>query len=467
MDRSGSSPVSRWLPVVSVVFGVFLVFQLGLFAWLILRSLSQREVDRVLLSTQEEASNLAEQLEETARQQDRDLFTALAVARETRTYIDDVLLRRDLVEQVEVTDSDGIIVFQTEVKTRIPAQAGEVPAIGPRELPSRIEQEVDESTTTWEVEEKIGDMGWLRIRFDRPEMERRVGDLRSDLIRRISLIGGVTLVMLVIAYLVIWGLLRRARRLEDQAKEAERMAYLGTLAAGLAHEIRNPLNSLSLNMQMLEEDLEQEAEGSSSRRLLSITKSEIQRLEHLATNFLSYARSRPLERRSMPAVTLLEEAVTTLAGEIDARDARVEIEDEAAGAQVSVDPRQLQQLLLNLLKNALVASEGTGREPRIRLRAGRDGDKVLLEVADNGRGLTEEERLRMFDLFFSTRKGGTGLGLAIVERIARAHGGEMVVESSPGEGTAVRLRLPEAERSSGPGAVPAGLAVASPGHSPA
>jgi signal transduction histidine kinase len=452
MARSSVSPLARWLPIISAVFAIFVLFQLGLFAWLILRSLSQREVDRILLSAQQDATQVADQLAAEAEAQGEDLFTAVAVAQETMTYIDDVLLQRDFVDQVEVRNKEGVIVLQREVRTRIP-EGGAVTAadLEPGELPGQVRREASEQTAVWEVTEKIGDLGALTIRFNRVEMELRIAELRADLVRRSAFIGGVTLVMLLTAYFVIWLLLRRARRLEDQAKDTERMAYLGTLAAGLAHEIRNPLNSLSLNMQMLEEDLEDEqSSGGSSKRLLAITRSEIERLEHLATNFLSYARSRPLEREGVTVRSLLEEAAASLEGELEASRVLVQIVDETDGATLFVDPGQIHRLLQNLIKNSMGAMEGLNRPPRVVLRGRWKDGWVALEVEDQGRGMSREESRRMFDLFYSTRKGGTGLGLAIVDRIARAHGGKLEVESAEGVGTLVRLLLsPKPEAGTG------------------
>lgn len=445
-----------------MAFGIFVVFQLGLFAWLILRSLSQREVDEILLSTRQEASDLAEKLARTAESQDRDLFTAVAISRETRTHIDSVLAQRDIVEQVEVTDRDGIVVFQSRTHTTIPEAPGEFSLRpGEGEIPGRLDREILESTATWEVEEQIGDLGFLRIRFDRIELERRLAELRSDLIRRSALIGGVTLLMLLFAYLGVWILFRRARRLEADAAESKTMAYIGTLAAGLAHEIRNPLNSLSLNMQMLEEELqEMPSKAGSSRRLLEITRNEIGRLEHLATDFLSYARSRPLEKKQWPAVDLLEDAAEVLKAEVELWGGRLKVIDRSQRALVSVDPDQLKQLLINLLKNALAATADLARPAVIELVASRRGQHVVLEVSDNGPGMDREARERMFDLFFSTRKGGTGLGLSIVQRIAQNHDGELEVDSEPGAGTRVRLLLPlerssPAARAASPAAAPA------------
>jgi signal transduction histidine kinase len=200
---------------------------------------------------------------------------------------------------------------------------------------------------------------------------------------------------------------------------------------------------LNLNMQMLEEELDENGGGlPTGKRLLSITRSEISRLERLATDFLAYAKPRPLDLEEVPAVRLLERVPQVFAGEIQKRRAQVTVEDRSGGARVRVDPAQIGQLLLNLAQNALAAVEETGRTPVVKLAARRHGPWVLLDVEDNGTGIPPAEQPKIFDLFYSTRKGGTGLGLSIVDRIARAHGGRMVVESTPGEGTVMTLELP-------------------------
>jgi signal transduction histidine kinase len=270
--------------------------------------------------------------------------------------------------------------------------------------------------------------------------------LRGELVRQATLIGLITLILLVSAYVSIWWLLRRAARLEAQAADAERMAYIGTLASGLAHEIRNPLNSLNLNMQLLEEELGYRGPDAAAVpggvRLLSITRSEIHRLERLVTDFLAYAKPRPLEVEEMPAHTLLDHLSELLAGEVQRRGVKLEIEDRSGGARVRVDGGQMTQLLLNVAQNGLAAMEESGRPPHLRLLAYRHGPEVVLELVDNGVGMAAEDQQRAFDIFYSTRKGGTGLGLAIVERIAKAHGGRIEIKSSPGAGTSVAVRLP-------------------------
>jgi signal transduction histidine kinase len=438
---------SRRLLAASLIFGLFVLADLALFGWLIFRSLSQREVERVLLETRTEAESLAKQIARQADRQGKDLYTAVAVEQETQTYIDSMLRQREFVRTVEIRDKNGLLVYESKSHARLPVGSPPVTA-RPPELPSsRVETRHYEQSTALQVpniQVPIGDLGSLQIGISAGELSKRAEVLRGELIRQATLIGMASMVLLLGAYTAVWLLLRRARRLELQAAEAERMAYIGTLASGLAHEIRSPLNSLNLNMQMLEEEIGEQGPAAmpTGRRLLQITRSEINRLERLATDFLAYAKPRPLELEELPAARPLERLREVLAGEIEKRGARVLVDDRSNGAKVRVDQAQIDQLLMNLAQNSLAAAEEAGRPPVLTLTAYRRGAGVALEVLDNGVGIPPEQEAKIFELFYSTRKGGTGLGLAIVQRIARAHGGTVSVRSAPGVGTAVSIELP-------------------------
>jgi signal transduction histidine kinase len=440
------------LLIASVVLGLFVFLDLGLLGWLIFRSLSEREVQRVLTETRQEAEGLAERLEGRAKLEGEDLYTATAKEREIQTYIDSVLTQKQLVQSVEVRDREGKLVFRDrlqrdlelgpEVGPRIDTSEGPTPVEDTREATFSVDLPIED---VYNLDVPIGELGFLHVGISQEEMQRRSETLRSELVGKISLVGLVTIFVLLLAYLIIWGLWRRGRRLEEQALEAEKMAYIGTLASGLAHEIRNPLNSLNLNMQLLEEEIGGVLSNGSNRRLMSITRSEIGRLERLVTDFLSYAKPSPLELETLSAVTLLERCRDLMAEELRSLGARLSIEDRGSGSSVEVDPGQMSQLLLNLVHNALLATEESGREPEVRLSVQREGARVVLEVRDRGVGIPRGELNRIFDLFYSTRKGGTGLGLAVVQRIAQNHGGEVEVQSVVGEGTAVRVLLPSAK----------------------
>jgi signal transduction histidine kinase len=457
VSRAGRRLPTRRFWLVAGLVGLFILFDIALFAWLIFRSLSQRELDRILLETRAEAQDLANRLSSTAQRTGGDLFTAIALEQETQTYIDSVLRQRRIVQTVEITDRNGVLVMKERREAQVALPAPSLPpspelSSSPPRVETRTVERRDTAAVplpaadlgTLDVTVPIGEFGSLRIGISQEEMERRVAQLRRELLRQTTLIGTLTVGIVGAAFALIWVLIRRGERLEAEAASAERLAYLGTLAAGLAHEIRNPLNSLNLNMQMLEEDLGASARESTGRRLLSITRAEIGRLERLVTDFLAYARPRALQLETRPAIELLTSAREVLAAQIAAAGAEVRLDDESGGAEVRVDPEQMQQLLLNLLQNALNATEGTGRRPQLVLSARRDGTRVELAVRDNGRGIPESERARIFEVFYSNRKGGTGLGLAIADRIAFAHGGVLSFESDEGYGSCFRVSLPVA-----------------------
>ena len=430
---------SRRLLIAAFTFAIFIVFDIVLFGWLIFNSLSQREVENALLETRAEAEPLARKLEEQALSLGQDLYVAVSVVQEKTTYIQSFPTQREMIRRFEIRDRHGTVVYQEENTEELPAGLAGVPRVETGDTSLEVPPLSQPELQLEEVEVAIGDLGTIIVGLNEQALLERMDVLRQDLIQQTSLIGILTLTLLLMAFTTIWALFRRSRRLEEQAVEAERMAYIGTLASGLAHEIRNPLNSLSLNMQMLEE--ETSGADRSQKRLLAITRSELHRLERLATDFLSYAKPRPLELQETPAVELLEQVLEVMGGEVQNRGAVVEIKDSSAGAQVRVDRNQIKQLLLNLTQNALTAAEESDKA-LVRLIARRSGPDVMLEVNDNGPGIPEKDQQRIFDLFYSTRKGGTGLGLAIVQRIARAHEAEIDVDSRPGYGTTITLRLP-------------------------
>ncbi|MEM8929581.1 MAG: ATP-binding protein [Acidobacteriota bacterium] len=433
MARTNRILTSRRLVLASTVFVLFVLFDIALFGWLIFDALSQREIEEVLLETRQQAEPIAEGLAAHAEAQgSEDLFVVVSVAQESRTYIESVLSQRELVRSIEIRDRDGMVVYQEQNRDELPLD-GTVPRMDDA---GRPEQPLLETTVP------IGDLGTLVVGLSREEVQRRVQTLRGDLVRHASLVGAFTTILLIAGGIAFIQLFRRARRIEDQAVERERLAYVGTLASGLAHEIRSPLNSLSLNMQMLEEEA-RELEGSASQqRLLQITRSELRRLEGLATDFLAYAKPQPVERRKVALIELLRRVREVLAAEIRERGVEIDVEDRTRGHEVSVDPAQFGQLLLNLCQNALAAVETVRRERLVRLVARFDHDDPVLEVIDNGEGIPDRVRMKMFDLFYSNRKGGTGLGLAIVQRIAESHDAKIEVDTVPGSGTTVRIRFP-------------------------
>jgi two-component system, NtrC family, sensor histidine kinase PilS len=243
-------------------------------------------------------------------------------------------------------------------------------------------------------------------------------------------------------YIVIFQDLTGWRRMQDELRMKDRMAAVGELAAGLAHEIGNPLAAISGSVQMLSSALPRDA---SQRRLIDILLKESHRLDRTIKGFLRFAR--PRESASLPfdIARLLSENMELLANseEVSSRH-RLELDLVPPSARLVADPDQVSQIFWNLARNALRAMPDGGT---FRLVGRLDGDAYRLQVIDTGRGMSAAQRANLFHPFQSFFDGGTGIGMAIVYRIVEDHGGRLRVESAPGGGTTITVELPAA----GPG----------------
>lgn len=223
-----------------------------------------------------------------------------------------------------------------------------------------------------------------------------------------------------------------------RAEKAEQLALLGQIAAGLAHEIRNPLGAIAGSIELLRAgNLSKE-----DAQLCDIVATETTRLSDLVTDMLDLARPRPIALERVDALALAREVVT-LAGSSGrgVSDVGVSLESALDEAPTVADPAQLKQVVWNLVRNAVQASQPGGR---VLVRLEREGDELTLAVEDHGAGIPESARASMFDAFFTTRAKGTGIGLAVVKRIVDEHGFGIEVESEEGAGTTFRVRMPAA-----------------------
>jgi len=273
-------------------------------------------------------------------------------------------------------------------------------------------------------------------------IEREVQVLEQDLQRKLWIGAGAAAFILLVAFLYVLRLLRRTRLLEAQAQMDDRLAYVGALAAGLAHEIRNPLNVLSMNLQMLEEDIASRAtdEAGEARVYLSALQGEIRRLSNLVNNFLSYARPTQPRFESRDLNRVLAEICQFIRPEFESRGITLRQELSPYLPPVEMDEGLIRQAVMNILMNAAQILK-PGGTVTVQTAIGPEGEAIAA-IRDDGPGIKPEDRERIFEVFFSTRGGGTGLGLPIAARIMEAHGGSIAVESEPGRGAAFILKLP-------------------------
>ncbi|MBN1770116.1 MAG: hypothetical protein JXB32_02550 [Deltaproteobacteria bacterium] len=228
---------------------------------------------------------------------------------------------------------------------------------------------------------------------------------------------------------------RRAERTREQAARRERLASLGELAATVAHEVRNPLGAIKGYAQLVEEG----AGGDTAKRAGQTIRDECERLERTVTQVLGYARDAQPRLEPVDLRALLDVELGRLAADAAAREVRLVRDYGGEAVELRADRDQLARALANLVQNALAVSPPGGRVV-VGLRPERR--HVELFVADEGPGVAEEDRERVFVPFFSRRAGGTGLGLALVRRIAEAHGGSAAVADRAGGGAEFVLRLP-------------------------
>jgi signal transduction histidine kinase len=278
---------------------------------------------------------------------------------------------------------------------------------------------------------------------DKSVIEKRFSRLRRSIIGRILLGSGVVTAVISLGLVYVLWLLRRAQIIEAEAHTADRLAYVGTLASGLAHEIRNPLSAINLNLQMIEEDLTTGfPDGVDLKVLLKGTKQEIKRLDRLATNFLMYAKPLEIEKQRFDLWGLLDELTELVQNEFAAAGIDLIKEGHETGLIIQADRDLLQQAVLNLVVNAQEAVlENPDSDRCVTISASQDAGQIFVAIRDNGPGVGVQEARSLFQLFYSGKRGGTGLGLPISQRIVEAHGGRIEWHNQPLRGAEFRIVL--------------------------
>lgn len=232
---------------------------------------------------------------------------------------------------------------------------------------------------------------------------------------------------------------RRSIELERRAQQSERLAELGTLTGGLAHEIKNPLSTMQLNLQLLLEDVRPDdpLHGRFASRIGSIQR-EASRLKDIVEDFLRFAGRMEVQLQDVELGSLLEDMVDFLTPQAQLN--RVELRlRHSHEVHARVDPGLVKQAVLNLMLNGMQAMPGGGD---LIVQVSSENSHAVIEVTDTGKGMSEEVRRKVFQAYYSLRKGGTGLGLAMAKRIIDEHHGTIEVCSELGKGSSFVVRLP-------------------------
>lgn len=229
-------------------------------------------------------------------------------------------------------------------------------------------------------------------------------------------------------------------RANEQLLSNERLAAIGKMAAHVTHEVRNPLSSIALNVELLEEELAEHEQAKESVVLLRAIKAEVERLTSVTEQYLSVARRQPVRLEEEDLGEVVGEACRFVKPDFERHGVGLAVELDRELPRVKVDEGQIKQALFNLLRNAREAMTGPG-DVTVSVKSA-SGGGVDITVDDQGRGLDDEARSRLFEPFFTTKGRGTGLGLAITRQIVEAHGGTITCEARPTAGTRFWIHLP-------------------------
>ena len=233
---------------------------------------------------------------------------------------------------------------------------------------------------------------------------------------------------------------------KERKRRVDRLAFLGALAGGLAHEVKNPLSTMSVNLQLMKEDWENPQTPKEARTLkrIDVLMQEIRRLESVVNDFLNFARGFSLHLEATDLNRLLRELVEFMNPEALRYGIRVSTFLDPTIPNVWVDRKYVQKAFMNLFTNAIQALQAVEEDRReILIRTARREDGVEAAVTDTGPGIDEHLRERIFQVFYSTRKDGTGMGLPMVRRIMEEHDGTLTLHSELGKGSSFVLFFPE------------------------
>ncbi len=249
-----------------------------------------------------------------------------------------------------------------------------------------------------------------------------------------------TAFLVVIAILSMWFLYRNQKRylnkmqeMERQLHQAERLSAMGRLAAGVAHEIRNPLNAISMASQRLERN--------NIDRLTAVMRDEIRRLNRIIEDFIGFAKTRKMEFSHHNIMDLLQELVLLTEEELESKGVMIKIHSNDFPLMISMDFDKLKQAILNIFRNAM---ESISNEGSIDISAEPKGKNwISIKISDTGSGITPEEIEKIFNPDYTTKDKGLGLGLTLAHEIIKGHGGDIQVRSQPGQGTTFEILLPK------------------------
>ncbi|PIE91516.1 MAG: hypothetical protein CR997_00670 [Acidobacteria bacterium] len=439
----GGKALSRSILWAILAFSSLIVANLTVFAFLSFGPLSEKVVTEKLIQELNDASSLM-----------RREFEASPLQHQAAQRVAPLLRKFRQFQAILLLDSEGKVIYREVIQKDLAREASPEKTRTRLSEPSEMKRISNAESTLVDGARISGIQNGegtpandnIALEYDSEFIQNEVQQVREQLFRQLVWAIAVSVILLITGGIYVVHAYKRNKKFQAQALKADRLAYVGTLASGLAHEIRNPLNSMNMNLQLIREDLVDMGLGQNTeiQEMFDGTSKEINRLSKLVSSFLAYARPSQLNPRVQSVNGVIQEVADFVSPEIEEREIRLELQLNEQLPQVPLDENQMRQALLNVIQNAIHV---LAPQQLLRIITRKVGaDHIIIAIEDEGPGIGPESLKEIHKVFYSTKKGGTGLGLPIAQRIAELHGGGLKIESAVGKGTTVTFVLPIQKR---------------------
>lgn len=389
-----------------------------------INNLKNNLVSDALTLAEAQGKNIAESI---SSQEDMSLLSKYKDKRKINDYVKILLKENDAITHIVIIDEEGNVYTESTK-----GNAG---------LEITLSQKNPHShNISIPIEKDKESLGKINFSISRESVEKKGKQISKQIIVLIVIIT----VMTFIAFLLLVKVFQHYIEIMKRTEQMDRMSYIGTLAAGLVHEIRNPLNAMNVNFELVKEESENPSENTveNTKKLVDRLQSQIVSLNKLLTNFMSFAIPSVSEKMAFNIVELIDESVEFFTPQFTKQ--RIQFLKEYKTDEpilIDADQNEIRQVLMNIIINAIQSLDKDMK--LIIFNIDRSGnDKVILSIKDNGCGIDKHKMGKIFNIFYTTKPGGGGFGLAIAKRIVSSFGGEIWAESEVGDGTVFFIEFP-------------------------
>ncbi|UCZ57091.1 GHKL domain-containing protein [Desulfurispirillum indicum] len=446
------------LKVNLIVFYILFTLVILATVWLSLQFIvgiiAEKSVDNKLSESKVHAYRVQSKIEDIMSSYDiRRLNTSQTDYRALHQLMEDIRSRNQEIIYVMVMETNGLVVLHTDRHREgiilndavsLNAAAADRPLIQSGLLET-AEFTADGFDIAIPIFYDTSRVGVLRLGVSSALIRDSLTSEIQGLMRKHSIVFLVILGAVIALFLYMVNQINRLRELQKRVSANEKLAYIGSISGSLAHEIKNPLNAINLNIQLLEEDLREETiDRDEAMGTCHVISDEVQRLNELLNDFLIYSRMHSPRLRHESITKTMGAVVELFRKTCMEKNIQLVLEKTSSRSDtISMDRNQIRQVLTNIIKNSIEALEKrSGGIITIAHSINRKRHHVIV-IDDNGPGISPKDREKVYDLFYSTKKEGTGLGLPIAKNIVEAHGGSLEIRSILGRGTTVTITLPD------------------------